>query len=72
MTELCFYFPRSSYSYASAKDEGVSFLSTLQCMWRGFVNMAAVAKLVTKAFPVSGVLDHLTEVSLGRRRRQRI
>ncbi|CAL8257459.1 unnamed protein product [Lota lota] len=52
---------RSSFTYTSAKDDGVSFLSTLQCMWRGFVNMAAVAKLVTRAFPVSGVLDHLTE-----------
>lgn len=26
--------------------------------------MHAVAKLVTKAFPVSGVLDNLTEVKL--------
>lgn len=48
-------------SFASASDDGVSFLSTLRYMWRGFVNMAAVAKLVTKAFPVSGALDKLTE-----------
>ncbi|KAG7276959.1 hypothetical protein CRUP_016449 [Coryphaenoides rupestris] len=48
-------------SFASAQDDGASFLSTLRYMWRGFVNMAAVAKLVTKAFPVSGALDKLTE-----------
>ncbi|XP_045072938.1 PHD finger protein 3 [Coregonus clupeaformis] len=45
----------------SGRDGEASFLSNLQSLWRGLVNMPAVAKLLTKAFPVSGVLDHLTE-----------
>nr|XP_046191441.1 PHD finger protein 3 isoform X1 [Oncorhynchus gorbuscha]XP_046191442.1 PHD finger protein 3 isoform X1 [Oncorhynchus gorbuscha] len=45
----------------SGRDGEASFLSNLQPLWRGLVNMPAVAKLLTKAFPVSGVLDHLTE-----------
>eukprot|EP00063_Salmo_salar_P004663 XP_013979498.1 PREDICTED: PHD finger protein 3-like [Salmo salar] len=45
----------------SGRDSEASFLSNLQPLWRGLVNMPAVAKLLTKAFPVSGVLDHLTE-----------
>ncbi|XP_017268324.1 PHD finger protein 3 isoform X2 [Kryptolebias marmoratus] len=43
------------------RDEEASFLSNLKSMWRGFIHMHSVAKLVTKAFPVSGVLDNLTE-----------
>ncbi|KAL0983883.1 hypothetical protein UPYG_G00134310 [Umbra pygmaea] len=52
------YDARSGYT--SGKD-GASFLSNMQSLWRGFVNMPAVAKLVTKVFPVSGAFDHLTE-----------
>uniref|UniRef100_A0A0E9XWI2 Spen paralogue and orthologue SPOC C-terminal domain-containing protein n=1 Tax=Anguilla anguilla TaxID=7936 RepID=A0A0E9XWI2_ANGAN len=37
------------------------FLARLQSMWKGFINMPSVAKFVTKAYPVSGILDHLTE-----------
>ncbi|XP_019901916.3 PHD finger protein 3 isoform X1 [Esox lucius] len=47
--------------YTSGREGETSFLSNLKSLWRGFVNMPAVAKLVTKAFPVSGALDHLTE-----------
>ncbi|KAM6956331.1 uncharacterized protein phf3 [Aplochiton taeniatus] len=47
--------------YTSGRDDESAFLANLKCLWRGFVNMAAVAKLVTRAFPVSGVLDSLTE-----------
>uniref|UniRef100_A0A7N8XWL8 PHD finger protein 3 n=1 Tax=Mastacembelus armatus TaxID=205130 RepID=A0A7N8XWL8_9TELE len=41
--------------------EEAAFLSNLKSLWRGFIHMCSVAKLVTKAFPVSGVLDNLTE-----------
>ncbi|KAJ8284521.1 hypothetical protein COCON_G00033710 [Conger conger] len=37
------------------------FLARLQSLWKGFINMPSVAKFVTKAYPVSGILDHLTE-----------
>ncbi|KAM4607760.1 PHD finger protein 3 isoform 2-T2 [Polymixia lowei] len=47
--------------YTTGRDDEAVFLSNLTPLWRGFVNMPAVAKLVTKAFPVSGVLDNLTE-----------
>lgn len=46
---------------SATKDETAVFLSGLKSLWRGFIHMPAVAKLVTKAFPVSGILDHLTE-----------
>ncbi|KAK7902150.1 hypothetical protein WMY93_018919 [Mugilogobius chulae] len=45
----------------ATKDETATFLAGLKSLWRGFLHMASVAKLVTKAFPVSGILDHLTE-----------
>ncbi|KAM9804196.1 PHD finger protein 3 [Neosynchiropus ocellatus] len=43
------------------RDVETAFLSNLKSLWRGFINMHAVAKLVTKAFPVSGVLDNLLQ-----------
>ncbi|KAJ0005094.1 hypothetical protein NQD34_011308 [Periophthalmus magnuspinnatus] len=46
---------------SATKDETGTFLAGLKSLWRGFLHMASVAKLVTKAFPVSGILDHLTE-----------
>ncbi|XP_041645734.1 PHD finger protein 3 [Cheilinus undulatus] len=46
---------------AAGRDEQAAFLSNLKSLWRGFINMQAVAKFVTKAFPVSGILDHLTD-----------
>ncbi|XP_061814728.1 PHD finger protein 3 [Nerophis lumbriciformis] len=45
----------------SGGDDDTSFLSTLTSLWRGFITMHSVAKLVTKAFPVSGNLDNLTQ-----------
>lgn len=45
----------------AGRDDEAAFLSNLKSMWRGFIHMHAVAKLVTKAFPVSGILDNLTE-----------
>ncbi|XP_056147512.1 PHD finger protein 3 isoform X2 [Lampris incognitus] len=47
--------------FTSGRVEEAAFLSNLKSFWRGFINMPAVAKLVTKAFPVSGILDKLTE-----------
>lgn len=38
------------------------FLSRLSTVWKGFINMQSVAKFVTKAYPVSGGFDHLSEV----------
>ncbi|XP_058507227.1 PHD finger protein 3 isoform X1 [Solea solea] len=47
--------------HVTGRDEEASFLSNLKSMWRGFIHMHSVAKLVTKAFPISGILDNLTE-----------
>ncbi|KAM6916352.1 PHD finger protein 3 [Xenentodon cancila] len=47
--------------HLTGRDEETGFLSSLKPLWRGFIHMHAVAKLVTKAFPVSGILDNLTE-----------
>ncbi|XP_041107613.1 PHD finger protein 3-like [Polyodon spathula] len=44
----------------NAKDEA-AFLARLESLWKGFINMPSVAKFVIKAYPVSGILDHLTE-----------
>ncbi|XP_053731659.1 PHD finger protein 3 [Synchiropus splendidus] len=56
---------QSSYEGRSEHTVGreveTAFLSNLKSLWRGFINMHAVAKLVTKAFPVSGVLDNLIQ-----------
>ncbi|KAM4842641.1 death-inducer obliterator 1 isoform 2-T8 [Thomomys bottae] len=37
------------------------FLSRLGTIWKGFINMQSVAKFVTKAYPVSGCFDYLSE-----------
>ncbi|XP_054549884.1 death-inducer obliterator 1 [Talpa occidentalis] len=37
------------------------FLSRLSTIWKGFINMQSVAKFVTKAYPVSGSFDYLSE-----------
>uniref|UniRef100_A0A3P8SYL6 PHD finger protein 3 n=1 Tax=Amphiprion percula TaxID=161767 RepID=A0A3P8SYL6_AMPPE len=63
--EESFRNAQSSYEgrsdHAAGRDEEAAFLSNLKSLWRGFIHMHSVAKLVTKAFPVSGILDHLTE-----------
>ncbi|XP_064180518.1 PHD finger protein 3-like [Anguilla rostrata] len=46
---------------ANEGEDEAMFLARLQSMWKGFINMPSVAKFVTKAYPVSGILDHLTE-----------
>lgn len=40
-----------------------TFLARLNFIWKGFINMPSVAKFVTKAYPVSGSAEYLTEVS---------
>lgn len=40
------------------------FLSRINTIWKGFINMQSVAKFVTKAYPVSGSFDYLSEVRL--------
>ncbi|KAM7126919.1 death-inducer obliterator 1 isoform 2-T5 [Molossus nigricans] len=37
------------------------FLSRVSTIWKGFINMQSVAKFVTKAYPVSGCFDYLSE-----------
>ncbi|XP_030069497.1 death-inducer obliterator 1 isoform X2 [Microcaecilia unicolor] len=37
------------------------FLSRQNTIWKGFINMQTVAKFVTKAYPVSGSIDYLSE-----------
>ncbi|XP_068556660.1 death-inducer obliterator 1-like [Anas acuta] len=37
------------------------FLSRLNTIWKGFINMQSVAKFITKAYPVSGCFDYLSE-----------
>ena len=38
------------------------FLSRLSAIWKGFIKMQSVSKFVTKAYPVSGCFDYLSEV----------
>ncbi|KAM9345344.1 uncharacterized protein phf3 [Symphorus nematophorus] len=63
--EESFRNAQSSYEgrsdHAAGRDEEAAFLSNLKYLWRGLIHMHAVAKFVTKAFPVSGILDNLTE-----------
>ncbi|XP_066553306.1 PHD finger protein 3 isoform X2 [Amia ocellicauda] len=49
-----------SEASSSGEDEA-TFLARLESLWKGFINMPSVAKFVTKAYPLSGILDHLTE-----------
>ncbi|XP_007892268.1 PHD finger protein 3 isoform X2 [Callorhinchus milii] len=44
-----------------APEDESRFLARLDSLWKGFVNMHSVAKFVTKAYPVSGSVEHLTE-----------
>ncbi|XP_041106042.1 PHD finger protein 3 isoform X3 [Polyodon spathula] len=47
-------------AYGNVIDESAS-VDLLESLWKGFINMPSVAKFVIKAYPVSGILDHLTE-----------
>ncbi|KAM4831250.1 death-inducer obliterator 1 isoform X1 [Urocitellus parryii] len=55
--------PNTSVSESRSPPEGDTtlFLSRLSTIWKGFINMQSVAKFVTKAYPVSGCFDYLSE-----------
>ncbi|KAM6184550.1 PHD finger protein 3 isoform 2-T2 [Rhynchocyon petersi] len=59
--------PKSTFSPASRPEmPGTvevesTFLARLNFIWKGFINMPSVAKFVTKAYPVSGSPEYLTE-----------
>ncbi|XP_006897120.1 PREDICTED: PHD finger protein 3-like [Elephantulus edwardii] len=59
--------PKSAFSPAPRPEMpgtvGVesTFLARLNFIWKGFINMPSVAKFVTKAYPVSGSPEYLTE-----------
>ncbi|KAM9250145.1 death-inducer obliterator 1 [Dugong dugon] len=55
--------PEPSISESQSPPEGDTtlFLSRLGTIWKGFINMQSVAKFVTKAYPVSGCFDYLSE-----------
>uniref|UniRef100_A0A8C3X5B2 Death-inducer obliterator 1 n=1 Tax=Catagonus wagneri TaxID=51154 RepID=A0A8C3X5B2_9CETA len=55
--------PSTSVSEPRSPADGDTalFLSRLSTVWKGFINMQSVAKFVTKAYPVSGCFDYLSE-----------
>ncbi|XP_019492765.1 PREDICTED: death-inducer obliterator 1 isoform X1 [Hipposideros armiger] len=55
--------PSISITESRSPPEGDTafFLSRLSTIWKGFINMQSVAKFVTKAYPVSGCFDYLSE-----------
>ncbi|XP_072100448.1 death-inducer obliterator 1-like isoform X2 [Mobula birostris] len=52
---------RGSESKTQVELDTSLFLSHLDTIWKGFINMHGVAKFVTKAYPVSGSIDYLVE-----------
>lgn len=56
------WFYSVSESRSPPEGDTTLFLSRLSTIWKGFINMQSVAKFVTKAYPVSGCLDYLSEV----------
>ena len=55
-------FCSMSESRSPPEGDTTLFLSRLSTIWKGFINMQSVAKFVTKAYPVSGCFDYLSEV----------
>ncbi|XP_073690990.1 uncharacterized protein phf3 [Garra rufa] len=55
------FLPESRSDSLSSKEDTATFLSSLENLWGGFVDMPAVARFLTKAYPVSGILDHVTQ-----------
>uniref|UniRef100_A0A671KQ80 PHD finger protein 3-like n=1 Tax=Sinocyclocheilus anshuiensis TaxID=1608454 RepID=A0A671KQ80_9TELE len=55
------FLPESRSDSLSSKEDTATFLSNLESLWSGFVDMPAVARFLTKAYPVSGILDQLTQ-----------
>ncbi|KAF5898758.1 PHD finger protein 3-like, partial [Clarias magur] len=63
MEEGLLNFPayESRLESANNKEDTVAFLAGLKTLWHGYIDMPSVARYLTKAYPVSGILDHLTE-----------
>ncbi|KAI5087904.1 PHD finger protein 3 isoform X1 [Silurus meridionalis] len=63
MEEGLLNFPayESRLESASSKEDTVAFLAGLETLWNGYIDMPSVARYLTKAYSVSGTLDHLTE-----------
>lgn len=55
------FLPENRSESLSSKEDTATFLNNLEALWSGFVDMPAVARFLTKAYPVSGILDHLTQ-----------
>lgn len=55
------FLPESRSDGLSSKEDTATFLSSLESLWGGFVDMPAVARFLTKVYPVSGILDPLTQ-----------
>ncbi|XP_039507727.1 PHD finger protein 3 [Pimephales promelas] len=55
------FLPESRSDGLSSKEDTATFLSTLERLWGGFIDMPAVARFLTKVYPVSGILDPLTQ-----------
>ncbi|KAK9541674.1 hypothetical protein VZT92_001700 [Zoarces viviparus] len=47
--------------HKAGREEEAAFLINLTSPWQGLIHMHSVAKFMTKAFPVSGILDNVTE-----------
>ncbi|XP_051946392.1 PHD finger protein 3-like isoform X2 [Xyrauchen texanus] len=54
------FLPEPRSDSLSSKEDTATFLSNLEKLWGGFVDMHAVARFLTKVYPVSGILDHIT------------
>ncbi|XP_067278586.1 PHD finger protein 3 isoform X2 [Pseudorasbora parva] len=55
------FLPESRSDGLSSKEDTATFLSSLESLWGGFVDMPAVARFLTKVYPVSGILEPLTQ-----------
>lgn len=55
------YFLRTAFAN-STEDETSQFLAKQEIAWKGFLNMLAVAKFVTKGYLVSGSAENLKAV----------
>lgn len=55
------FLPETRSDSLSNKEDTATFLSNLESLWGGFVDMHAVARFLTKVYPVSGILDHLPQ-----------
>lgn len=56
------FLPESSRADSlCSKEDTATFLSSLESLWGGYVDMPAVARFLTKSYLVSGTLEHLAQ-----------